>query len=490
MISPNFALIVIALTAIALAGMPFFYASAQLVDLGPLLNDTSDNGTQSESEVNATSPEPPVIQPMPPENETSPAPSSNDTINEVSPRTGIVSINPCVTYDDEEGTVEITCDTDIVELFNGLRDDSIMEHLGGSELLLKANVTVDDGATFTIGPNEGIDTLKIEGSNGITVYGKIRVDGFNITSWDPETGDVIHQTQTGSTPRAYLFLSESEGGKIANSELSYMGYVRAGYRGVDLMHGSHDFEIANSTFHHMWYAFYSSEAYNVTISSSEYYQNLQYAIDPHTSTHDVLISNNTVHNNPFGLVCSFDCYNVVYEYNTVYDNEGPGVFFSRNTHDSVARYNTIYNQPVGLAFSESPNNQAYGNNLTSLGRAVFLGNPSNADDGVTTGNQIYNNTMGDSAVGVMAFASEGNILSDNRFSNITISHYRLNSSASFTIDNQIFEDTIVEGQDGDNVVHITNSGLFQVNGTSTDASRQEFTLSNEAIVLDAAQGGE
>jgi mannuronan 5-epimerase len=488
-ISSTFAIrIVIALTAATLVSSPFFYASAQLVDLGPVLNDTSGNDTQGPDD-NTTSPEPPVIpQQAPPANQTLPPPDSDD-IGPSEP-VGTVSASPCLEYDEEEGTVEILCDADIIQLFNGLRDDSITQHLGGSEMLLKANITVDDGATFTIDSGKGIDTLRIEGSNGITVFGKIQIHGFNITSWDSEDEDVIRQNADGSIPRAYLFLSGSDGGEIADSELSHMGYVRAGYRGVDLMHGSHDFAVTNSTFHNMWYAFYSSEAYNLTISSSEYYENLQYAIDPHTGTNDVLITNNTLHDNRVGLVCSLDCSNIVFEYNTVHDNDGPGIFFSRNTHDSIARYNNIYNQPVGLAFSESPNNQAYGNNLTSLGRAVFLGNPENTDDGFTTGNLIYNNTIGDSDVGVMAFATEGNTVADNHFYNISISHYRLNSSASITIDSQTFDNAIVEGQDGDNTVLITNSGPLQVNGTSTDIDRNEFMLSDEAIIVDTVTDGE
>jgi mannuronan 5-epimerase len=523
-----FGLLLAAAGSILLAGTitTATITSAQVIDLPPpLLPLSPSNGTSSGSETegaggNATGPEEPVASPgnftspPPAEEEGTPAAGGNETSSEegaddATPRLPILSLpssstNPCLDYDEELHMVYIICDADIYDLFAGLRDDSITQQLGSGEILINANITVNDGATFSINSDDGINYVKIADNNGITVLGAIHIDDIKITSWNPANNTVIHQDgTTGSVQRAYLFFSGSEGSShIFNSELAYMGYNETGYRGLDLMHGSHDFAIVNSSFHHMWYAFFSNAAYNVTIDSSEYHDNHLYAIDPHTGTHNMTISNNTVYNNPIGLVCSLDCYDIIFERNTIYNNSGAGIFLSRNTHDSVARYNIIYGQPIGIGFSESSNNLAYGNNITAVGRGIFLNDPEVRDDGNTTNNRIYRNTISDSAVGIAALRATENMAADNIFNNITMSHYRVSANASLTIENQTFGNdaaaTIIEGQDGqNNTVNFVNCGTIVIDtGSSTstttsyDTSLQQHavTLSDQTIIMVSTAG--
>lgn len=457
-------------------------AYAQVIDIPPLFPPPS-NGTDSGPD-NSTAPAP-----IPNGNATSPpavppaeSPEQPDEPDAIA--SPIRSTNPCVTHDEETNTIEILCDADIYELFSGLRDDSLSVQLGSGQMLIKANITVSEDATFSVNAAGGVDYVKIAGDSGITVHGAIHIDDIKITSWDDAADGVIVQEALGPVPRAYLYLSGSEGSHIFNSELGYMGYNATGYRGVDLLDGSHDFAIANSTFHNMWYAFYSNGAYNVTIDSSEYHDNHMYAIDPHTGTYNMTISNNTLYNNNIGLVCSLECHSIVFEYNTIYNNSGPGIFFSRNTHESVARYNTIYDQPVGIAFSESPDNEAYGNVITSVGRGIFFNDPENRDDGITTGNRVYNNTIGDSAVGIAAFRTTGNTAAGNYFYNMTMSHYRLNASSALTIESQSFDNATIEGQSGENVVNFANSSTIQIGDETFDASLlHTMTVSNQTITV-------
>jgi parallel beta-helix repeat protein len=461
-------------------------ANAQVVEppliVPPLGEDAPGNETNLPPSGNSSSPPPPS--PVPPLQ--APVQGNKSSVQPNIPITAVHSTNPCVTYDEEFSTIEIVCDTNISDLYFGLRDDSIMQHLGSDQLLVKSNITVGESATFTINSAGGINYLKFAGGSGITVHGKIQIDGIKITSWDPVNNTVIEQ-RSGTTPRAFLYLSGSEGGYITNSELGYMGYHQTGYRGIDLLGGSHDFEIRNSTFYHMWYAFYSTGAYNIVIASSEYRDNDLYAIDPHTGTHDVQIINNTIHDNPAALICSLDCQRITFENNTIYNNSGPGIFFSRNTQDSIARYNTIYNQSIGIGFSESPNNEVYGNNITLAGRAVFLGDPEDMDDGLTTNNHIYNNTISDTAVGIAAFRTTGNILADNHFHNIAMTNYRLNGSSSVVIENQAFDNATIEGQSGENTVNIMNSGVIQISGADTFDTSSQYTtrLSNQTLTVNS-----
>lgn len=466
-------------------------AFAQLIELPPLFSPPDDsipddgNGIGPAPDGNSTEQTPNNFTSSSPLEPPVERPAENQSAERPFIHSGrIVSTNPCLEYDEESHRVHVVCDADIYELFSGLRDDSITQQLGSSQMLINANITVDDGAIFSINSDKGINHIKIANSNGITVLGSIHIDDISITSWDTARNSVIEQDETGTLQRAYLFLSSSEDSHIYNSELGYMGYNGTGYRGVDLMHGSHNFAIVNSSFHHMWYAFYSNAAYNITIDSSEYHDNHLYAVDPHTGTYNMTISNNILYNNPIGLVCSLDCYDIVFERNTIYNNSGAGIFFSRNTYDSIARNNIIYDQPIGIAFSESPNNEVYGNNIMSVGRGIFLNNPEILDDGDTTGNSIYNNTISNSAVGIAALRTAGNIASNNLFQNITMSHYRLDANSALTIDDQTFDNATIEGRAGSNIAIFANSSIIMIDTSMYDASIQHaVSLSNQTIMV-------
>jgi len=97
----------------------------------------------------------------------------------------------------------------------------------------------------------------------------------------------------------------SEGAQIINSEFGYLGDVELGRRGFDLFGEgpSHDMEIRGNKFHDKWMAFYSSGAYNITVDGNEYYNNIKYALDPHTTTYNMNITNNYLHHNPIGVIC-------------------------------------------------------------------------------------------------------------------------------------------------------------------------------------------
>ena len=176
----------------------------------------------------------------------------------------------CIDYDQTENTITITCDTsssfrDVADTIN---DQAILSNLGNGEYLLNANLQVDDDTTFSMSQNDdGITWLKIAGANGIIVDGKIEIDGVKITSWDTQTDSPVSQNSLGTIPRAYINLRGSDssggGGFVRNSEIAYLGYQDFGKRGFDLFGGNghtHDFEIRDSKFHDMWFAFYSRGA--------------------------------------------------------------------------------------------------------------------------------------------------------------------------------------------------------------------------------------
>jgi parallel beta-helix repeat protein len=358
----------------------------------------------------------------------------------------------CTEYDQTENTINVNCNSSFSDVIQAINDPEIVENLGNGEYLLNATLEVADGITFEMNSSnadDNIQYLKIADANGIIVYGKILIDGIKITSWNASSNDVISQDINGTIRRGYIQFAASEGSQITNSEFGYLGDVESGRRGFDLLgdgdgEPSHDMVIRGSTFHDMWFAFYSNSAYNITVDGNEYYNNIRYALDPHTTTHDMVISNNWLHHNPIGVICSNRCYNILIEGNVVEHNKDYGIFFSRNVHDSIARNNQVYNSSTGVMVSESPNNQIYNNTIQgATSQGIYLFNPELPDDGVTEGNYVYNNTIINSENGIVATRSHDNIVQNATFFNIEESEYRLSGDSSIIIRGQNFDNAII-----------------------------------------------
>ena len=395
----------------------------------------------------------------------------------------------CVSYQSEVNTLTMNCDASFRDVVQAINDPGILAQEEGQQgqYILNANLDVADGVSFEMtSSGDGLQYLKIAGENGIIVHGKILIDGVTITSWNTEEEDVIEQDMNGTIRRGYVQFAASEGSQILNSEFGYLGDVEPGRRGFDLFGEgpSHDMVIRNSTFHNMWFAFYSNSAYNITVDGSEYYDNIKYALDPHTVTHDMIITNNWLHDNPIGVICSDRCWNILIEGNLIEDTTDIGIFFSRNMTDSIARNNQVNNARVGILVSESPNNQIYNNTIEgATGQGIRLLNPELPDDGFTEGNILYDNVISNSEDGVAAARSQNNIVENTTFSEIESDEYHLSGNSSIIIRGQQFDDTLISGEaidiivddqedddggdDGDdqateNLVEIVGSGTIEV----------------------------
>jgi poly(beta-D-mannuronate) C5 epimerase len=375
----------------------------------------------------------------------------------------------CIDYQPVENTITIVCDASFLDVVDTVNDQSVLEELGDGEYLLNANLQIVDGVTFEMSSDVGLQYLKIAGTNGIIVHGRIQIDGIKITSWDASANDVVQQDINGSIGRAYIQFAASEGSEILNSEFAYLGYQEPGQRGFDLFGDggiSHDMEIRGSKFHHMWRGFYSTGAYNITIDGNEYHHNINYGVDPHSGTHNMNITNNWLHHNPIGMICSNDCYNIMIEGNEIHHNTKAGIFFSRNMQDSIARNNHIYNSSTGIIVSESSDNQIYDNTIeAATSEGVLLFNPIEPVDGLTENNLIHNNTISDSSNGINATRSHDNILGDNTFSNMRSSEYHLSRNSSIKIIEQDFDNASITAGRGlptGNIVEIVYSGIIEV----------------------------
>ena len=346
----------------------------------------------------------------------------------------------CIYYDKSENLISITCKyADFEDVTRLITDPSILkpdtttitsdtntfENNNDKVWLLYAGLKVEKNAVLDINSND-VTWLKIiptmKSPNAIEVDGSLKVDSVKITSWNASTNDVIQQDMDGSVSRGYIQFDASEGAQILNSEFGYLGYDEPGRRGFDLYGGggpSHDMVIRGSTFHDMWFAFYSNAAYNIVVDGSEYHHNIRYALDPHTATYNMNITNNYLHHNRYGAICSQNCYNILIEGNRAHHNTDAGIVFSRNMTNSIARNNHVYNATTGISLSESPNNQIYNNTIESAtDEGILLFNPEVVDDGFTEGNMVYDNVISSSEDGIRATNSHDNILENNTFDDI------------------------------------------------------------------------
>jgi mannuronan 5-epimerase len=392
--------------------------------------------------------------------------------------------------------IRVTCDTTFGHITTHVTNSAILRNLDmdNGQWLLNAVLQVDDGAKLTIASSD-VSWLKISKANGIVVYGEIDILGSTITSWG--TSAPIQQTSTGKTPRAYINLRGSEGGTISGAEIAYLGYNSNGKRGLDLYGSgsSHDLTITgNSKFHDNWRGFYSSNAYNIVIENSEFYNNIDYTIDPWGGTHDMRVSNVHVHHNKgIGIICSYKCSNMIFENNKVHDNGGAGLFFSRGTTNSIMRNNVVYNQPgdaypIAVSVSESRNNQVYGNKISDSEIGITVHNPSTpGEDGVSSGNMIRGNTLERVQYAFRALSSAENTFASNAFRTVTGNHYLIGSSASITIENQKFSNTSIRGMSGNNEVTIQDCGMIKIGGTiyDTDATPYKKKLSGQTITVNS-----
>src|SRR5215218_1116870 len=405
----------------------------------------------------------------------------------------------CVGYQSGVNTITITCDASFLDVVQAINDPEILEQEEqGGQYILKANLEVADGVNFEMTSNgDGLQYLKVAGENGIIVHGRILINGVIITSWDVSNEEVIQQDMNGTIRRGYVQFAASEGSQIINSEFGYLGDIEPGRRGFDLFGEgpSNDMVVRGSKFHDMWFAFYSNGAYNITVDGNEYYNNIKYALDPHTITHDMVITNNWLHDNPIGVICSDRCWNILIEGNLVEDTTNAAIFFSRNMTDSIARNNHVINARTGVLLSESPNNQIYNNTVEgATSNGIRLLNPDIADDGVTEGNIVHNNAISDSRDGVSASRSQNNIVENTTFSDIEESEYHLAGNSGLIIRGQEFDDAVISGEgidvddeeeDGDdgeeieNVAQIVGSGTIEVTEGANDGEDDDEENSDE-----------
>jgi poly(beta-D-mannuronate) C5 epimerase len=186
---------------------------------------------------------------------------------------------PCINYNSSKKLIVITCKsaTNLTDVNNQLHNSNILERQSsGSDnkvWLLKANLLIQNGATFSIDPSD-TTWLKIY-SDGKTAYnisvnGSMKINAVKITSWNSKEKDYdrIDLSKSKLRPRAFITTDFKEKGttNITNSEIAYLGYNSTKSRhhvssnGLSYYGGPGSI-IKGNNIHHNNFGFYSAHCW-------------------------------------------------------------------------------------------------------------------------------------------------------------------------------------------------------------------------------------
>lgn len=188
--------------------------------------------------------------------------------------------NNCISYDNEERLVTITCPytTNLTKIYNKLKNQYILtiennttNNNSNNTWILNAGLLVEKGATLVIDKsdtgwlkivprNVGASSSGGDDDNGdeedasgesrndksaayaISVLGSLKIDSVKMSSWDPDKKDYVkfefdilpsrehEHTGIDAIPRPYIRVEEETAGttNITNSEIAYMEYECGG----------------------------------------------------------------------------------------------------------------------------------------------------------------------------------------------------------------------------------------------------------------------
>jgi poly(beta-D-mannuronate) C5 epimerase len=330
--------------------------------------------------------------------DTDKAPSTHgiaDTNNDrITARTATLHAETCVTYEPFTKLIKITCrSANLTDLDKALKNPSVIKNEGGGVWLLNANLSIADGANFTIDSND-TKWLKINSTSSEDVYhidiiGNMKIDSVKISSWNTTSNN--YTTTDGKVHRPSIVILPKATGRtdITNSEIGYLGYPSSLRLGLSYLGGVGGL-IKNNTIHNMWNGFYSKSMTNATIEDNHFYDNVEYGLSHTSGTRDLVIRNNRVHDNGnIGISCSVDCKNITIEGNNVYENTDAGISI-KYVRDSIIRNNSIQEEITGISIPYSATDEVYGNTISNTDKAIRIRfNSSN--------NSIYDNSIYNSA---------------------------------------------------------------------------------------------
>jgi hyaluronan synthase len=365
---------------------------------------------------------------------------------------------PRVTYDAVNNTIFVNQGGSVATLAKinralSLGNKKLLEQVAPGEWILRANLYVGKDVTFIVDRREA-NYLKLKSDDSGFIWirsetGNMLFSQTKITSWNEKDGTPDYNDKDG---RAYITAKNSGRMDILNSELSYLGYVGSPKRGGPFG-GSYGVSwkiksqglrdrlltgvVRGSKFHNNYFGVYSFGATGLLFQENEFYDNIEYGLDPHDDSNNMLIENNKAYQNGnHGIILSKRCFNNVISGNTSYNNRLHGIMLDRSSNNNLVKGNTVYGDVDGIAVYESNENVFLDNTIQNNVRGIrlnagasrnFFENNIVTDNsrgfyiyGKAQNNTLINNPISGSEIGVtLKQGANQNILLNNfkRFDN-------------------------------------------------------------------------
>lgn len=299
------------------------------------------------------------------------------------------------------------------------------------EWLLRSNLYISEGVTLII-DRKDTEWLKIasssKGFSSLTSYNAgMLISGTKITSWDEAAGTPDMGYADG---RAYITARANGRMDVVDSEIAYLGYPRS----TELTQGKQvggvyglSWKIPNGTFgqtlltgsaignriHDNYFGIYTFGATGMAIRGNELYDNVQYGIDPHDDSNNLLIEDNYVHDNGnHGIIVSKRVVYSTIRGNRSVGNRLHGIMLDRQSDYNLVENNTVTGNVNGIALYDSHHNLI---RLNTFDRNRF-GIRANMG---SSRNDFRHNSIRNSEKGIFLYGgarenmTQGNIIADN-----------------------------------------------------------------------------
>lgn len=372
-------------------------------------------------------------------------------------------------YDDESNTIHIFGRGNTLTLtdLNKKFGNDLIEEISPKEWLVKANIKIENGVTLILNKKE-VTRLKLlstpEKFTWVKTWGgNIYIDGVEISSWDTDLNDYDRKTKDG---RSYFMIKYSSRMDIADSDLGYLGFYPrdssdqssygVSWKLPDGMAGKYFVtgEVKNSKFHDNYFGAYTYGATGMVWQGNEFYNNIEYGLDPHDDSNGFLVENNTFRDNGnHGIIFSKRCINNIIRNNLSFNNRLHGIMLDRNSDNNIVEGNTLYNNKDGIALYDSANNVIKNNKIRNNQRGL------RANTGSKNNKIINNDFSGNKQYGVFFYGqAHANTVSGNNLTGNTIAMYIKTSS------NVIAGNTITQNKTG--ILFIDNAANNKINNNS------------------------
>jgi parallel beta-helix repeat protein len=357
-----------------------------------------------------------------------------------------------ITYRSEINAITVAGNMAIVDIptiHRVINNEDVLSDEGDGVYLLKVNLELKRHAVLLIeGPQVSWLKLQSNQQGAVRIFGdsaNIGISKTKVTSWDPDLNDFDHEINDG---RAHIRVNNGRM-DIVDSEMAYLGQPKlrnsgGGVYGLswrvenssryerELTTGSFE----NNEIHNNYMGFYSFGATGMTLRNNRVYNNIEYGLDPHDDTNNLIVENNEVFGNGnHGIIFSRRCVNNIIRNNRSYDNALHGIMLDRESNNNSIYNNYIEGNVDGIALWRSDLNAIYNNQIVDNRRGIRL-NRRSAD------NVIYDNQLLTSAqYGVYLYEeSRANWFFNNTLQDNHIGFYVR------ALSNYIFDNTVTGGE--------------------------------------------